>query len=277
MEVIMGKIDDKLFTMSQAVTATGLSRSTLLRMEEKGLFTPAYVSPDSGRRYYDNWDIARIVQIHKFQQMGFTSEQINSYFSSGFRSPEHLHILEQKMIHLQRSLEEIQVCSMLIPNLTVAIIKMPGVYCCTRRFGECDFPISQFNAMYDFYHDCIASGHTIGHQPLFIINERTDYLEGRLEPHMNGFSVCIPINDTDSEDAVYFPACHAISVLYYGDYNGITEAWLKLGEEVKARGLTPAGLPRTIGIVAPYTGREIDPKHYCSRLALPIETEPSET
>ena len=51
------------------------------------------------------------------------------------------------------------------------------------------------------------------------------------------------------------------------------EAFLRLGREVKERGLTPAGDPRVLGIVAPYTGREIETKRYCSRLVLPVEGE----
>ena len=42
------------------------------------------------------------------------------------------------------------------------------------------------------------------------------------------------------------------------------------GREVKERGLTPAGLPRVLGIVAPYTGREIEARRYCSRIVLPV-------
>lgn len=72
-------------------------------------------------------------------------------------------------------------------------------------------------------------------------------------------------------DAVTLEACRVLSVLYYGDYSGVGEAWLTLGREVKARGLKPAGAPRVLGIVAPYTGREIETRRYCSRLALPVE------
>ena len=61
-----------------------------------------------------------------------------------------------------------------------------------------------------------------------------------------------------------------LSVLYCGDCAGVDEA-LTLGREVKARELPPTGAPRILGIVAPYTGREIDPQRYCSRLVLPVE------
>ena len=67
-----------------------------------------------------------------------------------------------------------------------------------------------------------------------------------------------------------FPACSALSVLYFGNYSDIDKAWLTLGREARERNLKPAGYPCVLGIVAPYTGREIDPGLYCSRLVLPI-------
>ena len=45
----MEKNIKKLFSIGEAAHACGLSRSTLMRMEEKGLLVPAYIAPDSGR------------------------------------------------------------------------------------------------------------------------------------------------------------------------------------------------------------------------------------
>lgn len=67
------------------------------------------------------------------------------------------------------------------------------------------------------------------------------------------------------------PECRVLSVLYCGDYSGIDEAWLALGRDVKAQNLTPDAPPHVPGIVAVYTGREIDTRRYCSRLVLPVE------
>lgn len=66
----MEKDTKKLFQITEAAHACGLSRSTLMRMEKKGLLTPAYIAAESGRRYYDNHDVARILQIEKFKSMG---------------------------------------------------------------------------------------------------------------------------------------------------------------------------------------------------------------
>lgn len=108
--------------------------------------------------------------------------------------------------------------------------------------------------------------------PVFTISERTDYLEGYIGQEPYRYGVCVPVRkNRAAADAVTLEACRVLSVLYYGDYSGVGEAWLTLGREVKARGLKPAGAPRVLGIVAPYTGREIETRRYCSRLALPVE------
>ena len=50
--------------------------------------------------------------------------------------------------------------------------------------------------------------------------------------------------------------------------NVLTSAEIKQGQEdVYKR----QGFPRVLGIVAPYTGREIETHRYCSRLVLPVE------
>ncbi len=106
---------------------------------------------------------------------------------------------------------------------------------------------------------------------LFIVNERTDYLEGRISSDPFPFQVCVPVlPESAPECVVRFSSCEALSVLFYDDYSRLNEAWLRLGSEAKERGLSPAALPRGIGIVAPYTGWEIESSKYCSRAAMPV-------
>ena len=126
--------------------------------------------------------------------------------------------------------------------------------------------------MYDFYSECIRRGCVLSNEPLFTISEKTDYLDGYISDQPYPYTVCVPVRPKNAPaDAVVLPECRALSVLYNGDYSGIGEAWLTLGREVKACNLTPAGFPRVLGIVAPYTGREIETRRYCSRLVLPVE------
>ncbi len=267
----MEKDTNMLFQISEAARACGLSRSTLMRLEEKGLLSPVCIAPESGRRYYDNHNIARILQIEKFKAMGLSTKDIMNYFVQGGETSEMLAVLEERLSSLQRSVEELRLRAAQTPGISVKLMTLPAVTCCMRRsMGRT--VADKYAAMYDFYGECIRKGCVLSDEPIFTISERLDYLDGYIGDAPYPFSVCIPVRtEKMPADAVTLPACRALSVLYYGDYDGVDEAWLTLGREVWERGLKPAGFPRVLGIVAPYTGREIDPARYCSRLVLPVE------
>lgn len=260
-----------LFPVTLAAKVCGLSRSTLLRLEERGLLTPAYISEKSGRRYYDNHNISRILQIQKFQKMGFDTEEIAAYYAGQGKADELLASLEKKLSALQESMEELRLRAHDKPDMSVSVIKVPEIVCCTRLFQGASVE-NKYLAMYAFFHECVEKGITLTSEPLFIINERTDYLEGKISSEPFDSYACIPIlPGQEAEGAVTLPACTALSLLFYGNLSNLNEAFLVLGEEVKKRGLTPAGYVRGISLVGPYIGREIDPNRYCSQFILPIK------
>lgn len=259
-----------LFSITQAAKVCGLSRSTLLRLEERGLLTPAYIAPKSGRRYYDNNNITRILQIQKFQWMGFGTEEITSYFAKGGNADELLAILEQKLSVLQRQVAEMRMRANNLTSRTVQIIQLPEMVCCLRGYKGLSLQ-HKYDALYGFFHECVENGCALSYEPLFFINERTDYLEGYISSTPYNFQACVPVIPEKAPDnAVRFPACTALSLLHSGNYKDIQDSFLCLGREVQNRGLTPAGFVRVISLVAPYVGPEIDPERYCSQLALPV-------
>lgn len=273
LDVFAMGMEKELFQITEAARACGLSRSTLLRMEEKGLLTPAYIAPDSGRRYYDNHNVARIMQIEKFKSMGISNEQIINYFVRGGEAADMLAALRDRLHALQHSIEELRLRVREKAGMSVQVMTLPAVTCIMRRYLGCASQ-EKYNAMYALYHECIRKGYILSDDPLFTISDRKDFLEGYIGKDSFSFDVCVPLRaDKAPAEAVVLPECRALSVLYYGEYSGMDEAWLTLGREVKARGLKPIGPPRVLGIVAPYTGREINAQRYCSRLVLPVEEE----
>lgn len=263
--------DYRLFSIGQAAHACSLSRSSLIRLEEKGLLTPARTDAKSGYRYYDNNNISRILQIQKFQQMGFRPEEILSYYESNGKADKLLATLEQKLSVLQQQVAEMRLRSHDVPDMSLSIIEIPETVCCVRKFQG---PLIQdkYHASYDFFHECVEKGVALAPEPFFIINERTDYLEGKLSSAPFDSYICMPVLPEQApKDAIHFPACTALSLLCYGSYNRLDEAYLYLGEQLHKRGLTPAGPVRAIAVVAPYVGKEIDPDNYCSQLVLPVE------
>ena len=267
----MAQDTKKLFQVTEAARACGISRSTLLRMEERGLLTPAYIAPDSGRRYYDNHNVARILQVEKFRAMGLSSNEIADYYAKGGEATGQLATLERRLHDLQRSVEELRLRAQEAPSFSVQIMTLPAVTCRIRWQTGVTYQ-ERYNAMYSFYSECVRKGCVLSDEPLFTISEREDYLDGHISTEPYRFAVCVPVRpERAPADVVTLPACRALSVLYCGDYSGVDESWLRLGREIKERGLTPAGAPRILGIVADYTGKEIQTRNYCSRLVVPIE------
>ncbi len=271
MDSTTNESDYSLFSITQAAHACNLSRSSLIRLEERGLLTPTRTNAKSGYRYYDNNNISRILQIQKFQQMGFSPEEIVSYYESGGKADGLLEALEQKLSVLQQQIAEMRLRSQDVPDMSLSFLKIPETLCCVRKY-QGSLIQDKYHASYDFFHECVEKGIALAPKPFFIINERTDYLEGKINSTPYDFHVCIPVLPEQApEDAVPIPSCTALSLLVYGNYSNLNEAHLYLGEQVRKRGLTPAGYIRAIALVAPYVGKEINPDRYCSQLMLPVE------
>ena len=266
----MKKTEKNLFQITEVAKACGVSRSTLMRMEEKGLLKPTYVSPDSGRRYYDNFSVSHILQIGKLRSMGLTNDEIIKYYSDGGKISDILPSLEARLSNLQRGVEEFRLRSSEGGGEIVSEMILPEVYCMVKRCTGLTIQ-DKYNEMFAFYGECVKNGYELSDEPLFAIQERTDFMEGRIGTEPYAFSVCVPVKDRTIKGVERLAACRVLSVLYYGDYGHSDENWLKLGKELKARNLKPAGYPRALGIVAPYTGKEMDASRYCSRLVIPIE------
>lgn len=129
-------------------------------------------------------------------------------------------------------------------NLSADIIDLPECVCCVST--QKGLTVSQkYDAMYGFYHECVDKGYALGREPLFAVSERTDYLEGTLTTEPFTFHVCIPVvPEKAPAEAVVFPACRALSVLYLGSYKDVDTAWAcsrqrGKGEKSETCGLSP--------------------------------------
>ena len=271
----MDKKYDNLFQITETAKVCGISRSTLMRLEEKQLIKPAYVSKESGRRYYDNYNIARILEIQKFKSMGLSNEDIISFYKSGGDISKILLPLEEKLFNLKRSIDELSIRSHKESKTVIEIITLPKVICMVKKaFGKTTK--DKYDAMYSFYTECVRNGYLLSDEPLFDIHERNDFLNGYISDDSYPFYVCVPVKK-ETNNSVVIPSCKALSVLYYGDYENSENCLLIINEELKKRKLKPCGLPRVIGIIAAYSGREISDKKYCSRYVIPIEDNSQES
>lgn len=263
---------DKLFTIHQVCESSGLSRSTLMRLEDRGLLKPASIDPETGYRRYDTLNVSQIMQIKLFLGMGMSYDDIALYYRSNGTSQELLTRVEEKYLQFKRTYEEIKLRMDRREYLSFEFVDLPEYVCYTRR-ARGTTSEEHYWIMYQLYHKAVEKGYRLlSSEPLFLVKERTDFIEGEFQEQEEDYVCCIPLEpDGAPEEAVVYPACRGLSCLAYGNYANVPEALNALGREIRVRGLRPTGYVRVLGLVAPYVGRKISPNNYVTRLVVPIE------
>lgn len=261
----------KLFTMKQVHAATGLSRSTILRMEDRGLLKPACVSPTSGNRYYDLYNVSRILSVEQLLEMGFSNDEARQYFSAGADAAELFALVERRLRMLQRIYEEMKLRATTDKHLSVQLCRISESWFYVEH-TEGSALQDKYNANYAAHCHCIEKGIRLGLGSQMCVNHRTDYLEGRIDPAPYPFDSYVPVHPgQDAPGVICEPACTALVLYYCGELNELDDAYLRLGREVRERGLKPTGYVRVEGIVGPPVGRNVDMSKYRCRLILPVE------
>ena len=207
-----------------------------------------------------------------FLEIGLQYDDILEYFNSCGMSSTIADRFVERISILKRGLEEMRLRIDDKNHMTSEIINLPEFVCYAREYIGTNIG-DRYDDMYNLFHEAIEKGYRpLATEPLFVINKRDDFLNGKYGDFEVNYICCVPVEpDCASEETVTIPACRALSVLYYGHYNNFSEAYIYLGEKIKELGLNPIDYPRTLGLVAPYTGREIKPDKYVTRLALPID------
>ncbi len=261
----------KLFTMRQTAAATGLSRSTILRMEGRGLLEPAYISPTSGYRYFDLYNVSRILSVQQLLEMGFTNDEARLYFSAGADAAELLALVERRFQMLQRIYEEMKLRATTDKHLSVQLCRIDeGWFYVEHTEGSA--LQDKYNANYAAHCHCIEKGIRLGLGSQMCVNHRTDYLAGRIDAAPYPFDSYVPVHPGQDAPEIVHESAYTALVLYYcGELSELNDAYLRLGREVKERGLKPTGYVRVEGIVGPPVGRDVDMSKYRCRLILPVE------
>lgn len=262
-----------LFTISQVTKSCNVSRSTLLRLEKRGLLTPALTDEESGYRYFDNHNVTRILQIRHLLDLGLSYDEIYAYFDTNGTSKKLLRTLEQRTYATKRMYEEMSLRIARKQSLTFETVALPKYVCYAREYRG-GTAKEKYNVMYALYHEAIEKGlRPLASEPLFTINKNTD-LFGKKE---ETFVCCIPLEPDDApEDAPVLESCRAFSCLYYGSYDSLPQVWDLFTQKIRELNIRPIGYPRALGIVAPYTAREFKPENYVSRIVIPIASDDDE-
>ena len=264
---------ENFFTISEVVKVCDISRSTIMRLEERGLLTPAHIDEKTGYRYYDNHNINKILQIQAFQEMGLEYNDILEYYTSGGTSFGFLGKLEHRLALIKRTVDELRLWHDDKNHLSFEFIELPDYVCYARSFTGNGFP-DQYKDMYDHCHEAYKKGYRmVPTEPLFHMRTYDEYFSGIPDGETIHYTCCMPVEpDCASEETTFIPGGKALSILYYGDFSHIREEVpALLLDKMKELNLKHRGVVLGMSPVAPYMGREIKPDRFVTRMVIPLK------
>ncbi len=267
--------DQRLFTIRELARACGVSRTTIIRIEECGFLTPCYVNPETGYRYYNAYNASQVGQYLLLQSLGLTRQEIVTYFYRKGDIQAFLKAQREKLDRMEVLLEEMELRNNNAPGFRFSHIFLAEqvCYCVERRLASVG---KGENFFFSVHEQCIKEGfQLLGKEPLFGLRS-DDWRTGSAgEDRSLTVTACIPVAAPPDSDPrlVTFPAVRAFSAIAYGDYGMISKLYQRFWQETEARGIRPAGPVRFYGLVAPYTGNHLSPRDFCYRMAVPVAEE----
>ncbi len=258
----------ELFTVKELSRVCGVSRATLLRMEESGFLKPYRIDPDTGYRYYDAQNITAVGQYQRLQAIGLSRREITDLYYERVDWKAFLKTQREKLALMQTALDEFELRHDSTKNHTFSYVSLPAVtYYCT--FVSAPSLEALATVAYVAYGKCVRAGYRIiGAEPLAVMYDNRDSCLNPLSGITLGFPV-IPGPEPDP-NLRSLPATEAFSLLGFGTPDA-TEHWRLLFGEIEARGLEPSGLPRLNSLVAPYSGLHYRTDEFCHQCLIPIK------
>ena len=264
--------DRKLFTIKEMTQACGVSRTTLIRMEEDGFLKPYRVDPDSGYRYYDLQNVTAVGQYQRLQEAGLSRKEIADLYYERVDSRKFLEAQRQKLSRLQRFLDEYELRHDHSKAFSVSYVTLPAVTCYCVEITA--FTAEEMATLSFLAHErCVTDGYRmLGSEPLFGIPPK-QFSRMEYDGTKHSSSLCIPVvpDSKPSPQLRSFSATEALSILGFGHYSVVPDLWARLWAEFDSRGLDASGPPRFIAHVAPYTGAHYKPEDFCYECVVPIK------
>ncbi len=262
----------KLFSIKEMCEICGISRASLLRLEEDGFLKPYRVNPDTGYRYYDMQNVTAVGQYQRMQTIGLSRKEIADLYYERVDSAAFLNELRQKFARLQRFLNEYEMRHDRSKSFSVFYTALPAVTCYCVPIGGSSLEEVAVNS-YLAHEKCVREGYRmLGSEPLMALY---DDLGTCLDPlgSQKDRTLCIPVAEDPGNDPKlwHFPYSEALSILGFGSYELLEGLWRRLFDEVEKRGLEPVGSPRLVSLVAPYAGAHYTLNDYCFECVVPIK------
>ncbi len=255
------KKNEKFFyTSNQLAKACGISRATVLRLEQRGLIMPHNRENTTSSRAYGIADVYKTCFLNALQRSGFDNALISEFLDNNYDYNILKKELEDKIAHLQFMLSNINEHLDESNHLHTGTTTVGDVLCYAVPVELTSDREENIKLFFPILDQAIRKGYQLmNYPPAIVIPE--DFIESvHAQGSFTGL-VCIPINRkavSSSElkkaiafsnttpfptnpGLVDFPGSSLMHVTWFGSTIGFAKAFKELDKQIEKAGKTGYG------------------------------------
>lgn len=242
-------IPEGTFSINTLAKNCGISRTTLIRMEQEGLLKPAFINPDNSYRYYDYKSIAEVIRVLNYQQLGFTKKEILNLYNDPSLIKDSLSSLKEHYEFVLRELEELALKIDIEKEIKIRETEISAGYY-FEMTSKINYNPEQIRRMalkgiQKFVSNNLA---LTGLRSMQLFIDDDDNALGAFDNKEHTCKILIPTENVNNAQVVRYENYKALSLVCQYNYYKSENLFHMLWDEAIKRNLTPIGPIRVTGL-----------------------------
>ena len=237
------------FSTFQIAKACGISRSSILRLEQEGFISPSFTEPSTGKRFYSFSDVARVIQVMTLRNFGLEKEIIHRFFDKHEDYQICLDVLQERLDNLTRIIRVVKIWQNASEDFHTLRMKVGALRCYTKK-RENGEPLFEF--LTDTFEEAIKIG-------LEINITKTPFLQFFAVPGTASYEIyaCIPVFEEVRNNVIQLPSCRALAIQWRGNIRDQPDMMKQIRQEAAKHGMTDIKEFRVLTAYDEFTARNI--------------------
>ncbi|MCI6878854.1 MAG: MerR family transcriptional regulator [Solobacterium sp.] len=226
------------FSIGELSKLQNISRQTLIFYDKIGLFTPAYINPENGYRYYNANQLDYLDTICIMKKIGFSLEEIKEHMKN-YTLDSSVIALRKQLTIIQNQIHELELIKTRVEHRCQQLEQSANIL-----DNYCDVFIENVNHQYILLQEVdkpytmknisIATKNLFvrsykEHLPVFFQSGASVPLKHALEDRCIEATYCfLPIEKTSIKGVKELPAGKCVTTYHKGDYQSIGNSYKRI-------------------------------------------------
>ena len=270
----MGKQDD-LLSIGVVAKSFGVNESTIRRMEDAGILSPAKISKESGYRYYDSDNIARISLILSLKSFGFTNEEIRNHLNHPGDYTELYNILIEKRETLNLLIQSMEKRLRSSDYNEYEFKNSSAKYCLTKNMQMIPSRTGISSFLKQMIYEAVRESYPIDYShAALVVTDCMDFRKFKKD-QMQDLLFCIPLRENKGNGNIrFFPSRKVVSATLSYPGKSFDSIISKMDQMFRLQKLKQTDAVCAAYDVGSFQGKEITPDDTVMHILVPFEYDP---